>query len=54
MVRNPVLEAISDDYFDLETFSWNARYRAISYGDKEVKDALECHAAIKKHITDLI
>jgi hypothetical protein len=24
--RNPVLEAISDDYSDLLTFSWNARY----------------------------
>jgi hypothetical protein len=54
IVRNPVLTAISYDYSDLETFSWNARYRAVRYGHKEIEDALEYHAAIEKHITDLI
>jgi hypothetical protein len=52
--RNPVLLPISDVYLDLSAFSWNARYRIIEYEVKEFDEALQCHAAIEKHIMDLI
>lgn len=52
--RNPMLTDISDDYLDLANFSWNARYKAVNYTKKEFEEALQYHAAIEKHITDLI
>src|SRR5271157_2510771 len=52
--RNQVLSDICDDYCDLQTFSWNARYRAKKYGRQEVAEANEFHAAIEKHVMKLL
>jgi len=54
IMRNPLLADISEDYFHLQNFSWNARYQAVNYGNAEVEEAIQCHAAIAKHVTDLI
>jgi len=52
--RNPQLSVIFDDYRDLSTFSWNARYRPVAYGEKELNEALACHAAVEEHVTELL
>ena|ERR1700730_4264750 len=52
--RNPVLEAILEDYLDLSNFSWNARYMWVNYGREKFEEALDYHAAVKNHIADLI
>ncbi|MGP8244797.1 MAG: hypothetical protein ACLQVN_09800 [Bryobacteraceae bacterium] len=54
IARNPMLSAISDDYLDLSAFSWNARYQAVKYGTAEFEEALQYHAAIERHVMDLI
>jgi hypothetical protein len=52
--RNPQLSAIFDDYRDLSSFSWNARYRPVAYGETELQEALECHEAVERHVTGLL
>jgi hypothetical protein len=52
--RNPMLDTISDEYLDLSNFSWNARYKAVDYEVAKFTEAARYHAAIEKHIKDLI
>jgi hypothetical protein len=52
--RNPQLSDIFDDYSDLLTFSWNARYRPCNYGEEDVKEARVCYEAVVGHITALL
>jgi hypothetical protein len=52
--RNPQLSPIYDDYRDLSSFGWNARYRPVAYGDQELNEALQCHAAVQRHVTELL
>jgi hypothetical protein len=54
LTRNPQLEDIRDEYQDLSTFSWNARYQAVKYGRAELAEAQGCHAAVKRHIENLL
>jgi hypothetical protein len=46
MGRNPVFSTVFDNYQELSSLSWNARYRPRRYGDTELKEAIESHAAI--------
>jgi hypothetical protein len=46
MGRNPVFSAVIDSYQELSSLNWNARYRPKRYGDTELKEAIESHAAI--------
>ncbi len=52
--RNPQLEDIYADYHDLKNFGWNARYRPVRYGPKELSEAQGSFAAIEEHIHKLI
>ena len=52
--RNPVLSDIYDEYSDLLTFSWNARYNSVVYGEAELNEAKEYHASVEKHILNLL
>ena len=52
--RNPQLSRIYDDYRDLLTFSWNARYQPNNYGETEIVEARDCHTAVADHIRGLL
>jgi hypothetical protein len=54
IARNPVLNPVSDEYSDLQNFSWNARYKAVNYGRNELAECLGYHATIKQHVTNLL
>ena len=48
--RNPVLVPIHDDYRDLSSFSWNARYQPVNYNAKDLEEAKACQEAVAKLI----
>jgi hypothetical protein len=50
MGKNPVLKPIFSNYQELSTYSWNARYKPCGYGEKEIQEAIESHAAVAKLI----
>ncbi|MEQ1949172.1 MAG: hypothetical protein ABL995_18410 [Bryobacteraceae bacterium] len=52
--RNPQLCPIYDEYRDLSTFSWNARYQPVKYGDAQLREAYEAHSMVVKHINALL
>ena len=54
IARNPQLSKIFEDYSELLTFSWNARYQPCNYGEDDVKQARECYDAVVEHITSLL
>jgi len=50
----PDLRPISRDYRELSTLGWNARYKPVRYGAKELEDAKHSHEAIKTRIERLL
>ena len=52
--RNDVLRPIYDDYADLQTLSWNARYNAVSYTESQLQEAKDSLAVISSHIKPLL
>ena len=44
--KNPVLKPIYKNYLELYTFGWNARYKPCGYGEKQIREAIESHAAV--------
>jgi hypothetical protein len=52
--RNPILMPIHDDYMDLCTFSYNARYEFVNFGTGHLQEAQSCHLAIETLIKPLL
>jgi hypothetical protein len=52
--KNPQLVKLRDDYRDLCTLGWNARYTNQNYGIKEHKQALESLAVVESAIRTLL
>jgi hypothetical protein len=52
--RNPQLERLRDDYLDLYTLGWNARYTMQIYGEKEHREAMDSLAIVESEIRALL
>lgn len=52
--NNPRLEALRDDYMDLYTLAWNARYTIYNYSANEHKEAMESLRVVETVIRTLL
>jgi hypothetical protein len=52
--RNPVHRPIRDIFKDLYSYSRNARYNAVSYGDPEYQKALGWLSTIEAHVSNIL
>lgn len=52
--NNPQLEKLRDDYMDLYTLAWNARYTMYNYGAIEHKEAMESLRIVEEVVRALL